>query len=102
MFSLIDMVWHNLPEQYAEQFPSKKSLLNELKFQVGFVVPHRTLGGKTQYIPKSIAYDSMGQEEFNGFFTSVIEVVLKYFLPGISDEQIRDEILQTAGGSTWR
>ena len=101
LWALIDLVWSNLPEQYAEAFPSKAILLDEIKFQTGFVETHRTLGGKTVYKPKSIAYDSMDQVAFNAFFDDAIEVVVKYFLPGVSDEEIRDEILQAAGGSTW-
>jgi hypothetical protein len=102
LWALIDLVWANLPEQYAEAFPSKKVLLDEIKFQTGHVETHRTLGGKTVYKPKSIAYDSMDQAAFGVFFDEAMDVVLKYFMPTVSRDEIRDEIEQIAGGSTWR
>lgn len=98
MFALIGLVWDNLPEQYP--YPNKTALLNELKFQVGHFDEHRTLAGKVTYIPKSIAYDAMSQEEFRGFFDAVLAVVQKYFLPGIEDAEIRQEIERRMNGET--
>ena len=98
MFALIDMVFDNMPEQYADQFPNKEILLDELKIQAGHCTFRKTLGGRPVVQSKSIAFDSMGQEEFNIFYTNVIEVICKYFLPGVTSEEVKDEILQAAGG----
>jgi len=91
MFALIGLVWQNLPEKFEGVITSKDGLLDELKFQVGHVDTHRTLGGKTVYKPQSIAFDAMDQAAFRVFFDDVVEVICKYFLPGIPAQQVKDE-----------
>jgi hypothetical protein len=101
MFALLSLVKDNLPEKYEEQFPSTEALLTELKFQVGHCEEHRTLGGKTTYLPKSIAFDAMDQAAFRVFYDDVIEVVIKYFLPTLTSDEIKNEIIEATSGGSW-
>jgi len=100
MFALIGLVFDNLPEQYEEKFPTQSALLTELKLQAGHYEKHETLGGKEILKPKSIAFDAMDQAAFRVFFDDVVSVVCKFFLPGVSEQQVKDEAMSMISGET--
>lgn len=91
-FALVNLCFENLPEKFDSTYPTQKSLLNELKFQVGHCEEHRTLGGKITYIPKSINFASMDQWEFEKFYNNVLNVILKYFMVGVGRRDIAEMI----------
>lgn len=91
-FALVNLCFENLPERYDSVYPTPQTLLNELKFQVGHCDEHRTLGGKITYIPKSINFASMDQFQFEEFYDSVLNVILKYFMAGVEKQHIAEMI----------
>jgi len=94
-FTLVELVWQNLPEKYIEDFKSKESLLNEFKFQTGHHKEHRTLSGRITYIPKSISFAAMDQEAFDKFYDKCLDIVLKYFFVGMDKKALRDEVINS-------
>lgn len=94
-FTLIELVWQNMPEKYSEDFKSKEDLLNEFKFQTGHRKEHRTLGGKITYVPKSISFASMDQDAFEIFYDACLEIVLKYFFIGMTNKNLRNEVIES-------
>ena len=72
-FSMLQAVVHN-----SEHYKSVDNLLDIVKLKTGYfeiVVSH---DGKQNYIPKSIAFYKMDEDEFKSFFSDVIDVVLEF------------------------
>lgn len=68
-------------------------LLIEVKLKCGHYREHITTKGKVIYVPKSIAFESMPQDDFNVFFEKMIDVVLDDILPGVDEGDFREEVL---------
>lgn len=88
LFVLLRVVAENMPEHMEEQYGSTEKLLTEIKFQLGYYVEHRTMGGRVSYIPKSISFDSMDQTAFNEFYSGACDICIKYFLTGVSRDEL--------------
>ena len=83
-FSMLQGVIHN-----SDHYKSIDSLLSMIKLKTGYfdiVVTHK---GEQLYIPKSIDFSTMDEEEFKTFFSRAIDVILEF----TSDEDI-DSILR--------
>ncbi len=100
LFVLADLVFEN-----QDRYPTKKALLDDLKLKAGHVETHLNYWrrpGETEWqervikYPKSIAYDSMDQDEFEEFYDSVVAVVLEVFYPDMSRVGLDQELLQFA------
>lgn len=91
-FALLRLVFDNLPEDLVERYPNMESLLTEIKFQLRYYDTHITLSGRETYIPKSIAFDTMSQDDFTQFYDSAVDVVLRWFLPYNNRQELAEEI----------
>lgn len=91
-FALLRMVVDNMPEELQERYPNTDTLLTEIKYQLGHFQTHITLSGRETYIPKSISFDSMTQDEFNDFYNGAIDVVLRWFLPRNNKEELLEAV----------
>ena len=72
-FSMLQGVVRN-----SDHYKSTDNLLDVIKLKKGYfeiVVSH---DGKQHYIPKSIAFDKMDEEEFKEFFSSAIDIILEF------------------------
>lgn len=81
--ALVNLVYDN-----QERYTNREALLTELKLQVGHYQEHVTLGGKLIYQPKSISFASMDDDEFSIFYAKVVDVVLRHFLTGMSEDEL--------------
>ena len=45
------------------------------------------------FIPESISFASMDQDEFNEFYSKAVNVVIKHFMQGLTPEQIEHIVL---------
>lgn len=84
LFSMLQGVVHN-----SDHYKNVDNLLSMLKLKTGhfdIVVSHR---GEQLYIPKSIDFASMCEEEFKEFFSACIDVILEF-----TPEQDIDSILK--------
>lgn len=97
-FTLINLVFDNLPEQIPARTPdgepiqirTRKDLLWHIKMQVGHYEQKVTIGGRITYEAKSISFAKMDEAEFSKFYDDSIDVILKYFLP----ETNRNELIE--------
>ena len=80
-FSLIRVVWDNLPEQLDDHYPDIEHLRAEITMKAGHFTTFTTTKGERVYLPKSIAFDKMDQTEFDAFYSKVVDIILKHFLP---------------------
>lgn len=92
-FALLQIVADNLPESMPAQYENTTFLLDEIKYQLGHVEIHHTLGGKVEHKPKSISFGKMDQVEFDEFYNRAVDVVLKYFLKEMTAEDINEEVM---------
>ena len=92
-FGMLQMVTENIPETIADQYENMDYLLTEIKFQVGHVEIHNTLGGKIEHVPKSISFGKMDQVEFEKFYNRAVDVILKHILKDITRETFDKEVL---------
>lgn len=75
----------------SDQYKNVDNLLSMLKLKVGYfeiVVSHK---GEQLYIPKSINFSTMKEDEFQSFFSDCIDVILE-FMP----EEDVDSIMRYA------
>lgn len=85
----------NFVIEHSDTFENKDLALIGLKIACGLVDPYIDPGtGKTFFVPRSIAFESMSQDEFNGFFDRACFVVAERWMPsGTTPESVRAEIL---------
>lgn len=97
-WALMDKVWENLPERLGNVYPSQDNLVDAFKIATGHFEPLVNLDGEViGQKPKSIAFHSMGQDKFNEFFETVITLVIAHFLPGVTKDELRQEIEEMLG-----
>jgi hypothetical protein len=78
-FSMLQGVVHN-----SEHYKTVDNLLSIIKLKTGhfeIVISHK---GEQLYIPKSIDFSKLPEDEFQSFFSDAIDVLLEF----VSDEDI--------------
>lgn len=93
-FALIKLVHENME---SERYPTPDTLHEAIKVACGlrteFVLPNGTVG----FIPGSINFGVMTQDEFEKFYNRVCDIVCQHFLPGVKSEELKQEVLQMVG-----
>lgn len=87
-FALIKYVFHHMNEQSQLMIPSEEALRYELLRLAGYWDSHVTLYGATVLRPKSIAFDSMDQFEFEKVYSDILDVALKYFVSEVDEREL--------------
>jgi hypothetical protein len=49
------------------------------------------------YIPKSISFAKMSQEEFSAFYNRCCDLIAKHFLPGVTSAELHAEVALMIG-----
>lgn len=100
LWALAAMIAENV-----ERFTDAEHVVHELKLHTGHVERKQInvpgLGVVFQEWPKSIAYESMPQEEFAAWFDKVIAYVASDIWMGITSTAIRNEIAEMLGDDFW-
>lgn len=92
-FAMINLAWNNMPEQFDNHFPTVDHLRKELIKRAGFYTEYTDFKGRKQYIPDSISFDKMSQSEFEDVYDRVLDVILKWLMPGTEKELFQHEIM---------
>lgn len=92
-FKFLTEVINHMPEELTKKYPSPENLLDEIKLQLGYYEKHYTLGGKEVWKPKSISFKYMGEAKFKEFVKRSKDLILKYFLVGISPEDFDNNFI---------
>lgn len=90
--ALVNLVYDN-----QDKYTNREDLLTELKLQVGHYNNHVTMGGKLIFTPKSISFASMDDDEFSIFYSKVIDVVLRYFLTDMGEDELHSMVDSVLG-----
>lgn len=98
-WALVTIVWQQLDEY---RYPTADDLHAAIKIAAGLrtriVLPDGTIG----FIPGSIAFNKMSQDDFSAFFDRVCNLIAKHFLPGVTDAELRAEVETLIGATTPR
>lgn len=92
-FALIKCAWLNLPEQYDALYPHPENLRKAVQRMAGFKEEIYFPDGRIEDESISIAFDKMDELEFREVYNKVLDVILKFFLTGNTNEEINNEIL---------
>lgn len=94
MWALLQLITAN-----SETYDTKERALVAVKLAAGFFEPHvDPETGHVNKVPQSIAYESMGQEDFDRFYAAALHGVITVILPQLDENtalRLLDEI--TAG-----
>ena len=91
-YALMSLVWANVDH---DVYPTIDSLIVRMKIDTGHRTEMRfpTEGGfVTAYIPRSISFAAMAQDEFDAFFRRCTDWVLETVLPGNTNEELLAEV----------
>jgi len=93
LFAIINMCLQNMPDYMHQKYATSDSILDELKLQCGYYEMRVTLTGKRFYVPKSISFEKMDQTEFEKFYDKSLDIVLRYFLRGLTRKQVEEHLI---------
>ena len=87
-WALMNIVWDNIDH---DEYPTVEALVTRLKIDTG----HREtmlFDGVIAYIPKSINFASMDASQFDEFFERCSDWIASHVLPGVTQQELREEI----------
>lgn len=93
-WALVTLVWQN-----QERYPTAEDLHEAIKISVGLRTQITLPNGETGYIPGSIAFHKMGQDEFSQFYDRVCDAIAKHFLPGVTSDELKREVESMIGAA---
>lgn len=94
-FALAKCTLENLPERYTfwhDAYENNKHqapymFIKALEIEIGQTIPYQRPDGTVGMIPKSIAFESMGEEEFQPLLSMLMKQCAKYL--GISEVELQ-------------
>ncbi len=88
-WALISLVWSNMEH---ERYPSPEDLHGAIKIAAGIRTRIELPNGEVGFMPGSIAFHKMSQDEFTAFYDRVCDLIAKYFLPGCAAEDLKEQV----------
>lgn len=87
-WALISLIHEN-----QTRYETKEQLVAALKFYLGHVDTFLLRDGSTTgFLPKSISFAKMSQEEFGQFYDRTLDFVCEKVVPGLDKEATRSEV----------
>ena len=93
-WALMSLVWEQLDH---EEYPDVEDLVVRVKIATGHRQRIELEGGMVAFVPKSISFAKMDQAEFNLFFDRCCDWVAANVLPGVTREDLRQELEAMTG-----
>lgn len=88
-WALMGLVHDNLDH---DRYPTVEDLVAAVKIAAGLRTRIELPNGDIGFIPGSIAFHKMDQDEFSKFYDRVCDLIAKYFLPGVNTDDLRREV----------
>lgn len=89
-FSLLNIVFQN-----QDIYRNLEDLRVEFRLKAGYYTEHITTKGKLIYIPKSMSFAEMDENEFEEIYSKFIDIALKHFVK-MDKRDFEDAILRFA------
>lgn len=83
-FALLNYTFDN-----QDRYDVFEPFRSEVIMRAGYFNTHIHLSGQESFSPKSIAFRNMDEIKFEKLYSSSIDVILKYFIVGMSDNELR-------------
>jgi hypothetical protein len=96
-WALVTLVHQNMD---GDRYPTVEDLHAAIKISAGLRTRIELPNGEVGYVPGSIAFHKMDQTAFAEFFDRVCDLVAKYFLPGVTSEDLKNEVELMIGATT--
>lgn len=87
----------SLIAENTERYPDAESVSDAVKISVGLRTRIKLPDGTVGFIPGSIAFHKMDQDEFSKFYDKVCDAVSKHFLPGVTSDELKREVESMIG-----
>ncbi len=95
MFALLQLTYQNLPERYAELWPTDRAFRRGLAEAIGHVDTYTTKDGEIKEVPLSLSYDDVPDEvDFTQLTARMMSVCAE--LLGIDEPELANEVAQFA------
>lgn len=91
-WALISIVFRN-----QERYPTTYALHSALKIAAGIRTEIELPNGIKGYIAGSISFHEMDQAEFSKFYDRVCDLMAKYFLDGVTSDELKREVSAMIG-----
>lgn len=88
-WALMGLVHDNLDH---ERYPTVEDLVAAVKINAGLRTRIELPNGETGFIPGSISFHKMDQDEFSKFYERVCDLIARHFLPGVNTDDLRREV----------
>lgn len=88
-WALMGIVHENIDH---ERYPTVDDLVAAVKIAAGLRTRIQLPSGEVGFIPGSIAFHKMDQDEFSKFYDRVCDLIAKHFLPGVDKADLRREV----------
>lgn len=93
-WALMTVVHDNMDH---ERYPTVEDLAAAIKIASGLRTRIELPNGEVGFIPGSIAFHKMDQTAFSEFYDRVCDLIAKHFLPGVTSEELENEVLIMCG-----
>jgi hypothetical protein len=93
-WALLTVVHDNID---GDRYPTVDDLHAAVKIAAGLRTRIELPDGTIGFIPGSIAFHKMDNDEFGRFYDRVCDLVAKHFLPGVDSEALKAEVEQMIG-----
>src|SRR3990167_9321537 len=87
-WALVTLVWQNMD---GERYPTVEDLHAAIKISAGLRTRIELPDGTVGFIPGSIAFHKMNQDEFSAFYERVCNLIAKHSLP-VAVEDLKHEV----------
>jgi len=95
-FALLKIVLDNMPDEIRDQrnIHTMDGFLIDLKLLLGHYDLFVSIEGTPMYVPKSISFSAMGQEEFERFYKRTIDIVISKHTAGMDGRELERMVSQ--------
>lgn len=96
-FAMCQLAWDNCPEHIAKNYPQQPNVpekfWKELIKRAGYYDEQVNFKGVTEYHAKSIAFDNMGESEFQDLYSAVLDAIIKWIMPELDKDILKSELM---------
>jgi len=92
-FALLKTTIYHMPENIPDRFRDKDYLRKYIQICIGSAEVMVGLTGRENFIPKSISFADMDEDEFKEVYNKTLDFILKHFVTGVDQYDFELEIL---------
>jgi hypothetical protein len=94
-FALVQFCWEHQREPV--RYKTAEAMRAALTISAGHRTEIYMADGTVAYMANSIAWEAMDQTAFNEFWARVCDAIKRHYVPGITDEHIRQGLMDLIG-----